>query len=169
MSSAGPNMGVVQEQYLAWQHLANEQLIPGSYSGVGPNYYQCNVGSTNCPAGKAGQDYYLIGWYTSYYVSGYWDVKPANYLMVGLPGTGWPANGFLTVTEAYAIDQKVDDGKPGTGTWMGAFPVYAPSCMIDTATGINPTGSVASQSTSVYNLGAASSARYCAFLIYTGV
>lgn len=114
------------ETYRFWQHLSNARLIEGTYSGVTGSALnqQISVIGTNVPPSK--------------YPLGGWSVYPfAPLVEFGDPSTGSAllfdgvynntiAIGGQTITsisddriikpeDAWNIDKKMDDGKPGTG------------------------------------------------------
>jgi hypothetical protein len=86
----------------AWQHLANAGLIEGQYDGTyvtpGP---QLRPGK-NVPASKFGNN---IWWVAS---------DTDQHVMLGLYQTDWGPL-VLTPEEAWNVDTKLDDGKPGSG------------------------------------------------------
>jgi prepilin-type N-terminal cleavage/methylation domain-containing protein len=109
-----------KEIFLVWQHLSLAGLMPGQYTGVhGPGSgYEAVIG-VNVPASK-----YPNGGYTlmDANVAGgsIYRFARANYGRVIEFGSYYPGNetqGFLlTGLEAFSIDQKLDDGLPGTGS-----------------------------------------------------
>lgn len=126
--------GLGGESHRFWQHLANAELIPGQYTGThsaGSCNYDgsCNVTlGVNAPKsgfGNAGWVVYHVGyielpdWY-------YFPGEYKNVLLFGEVGnyTSLPA---LTAEEAWHVDTKIDDGKPGTGWVRPWLPSYAAS------------------------------------------
>ena len=89
--------GTSMEQFLFWQHLGNAGLIPGQFSGGGPNYWACTPG-VNCPGGKANQTYFQAHMWPPWGGSAQWWAPPdGNYLMVGLAkASGYPLGAFLS-------------------------------------------------------------------------
>jgi len=116
----GTSVSVNDERYRFWQHLANAKMIEGAYTGA-------NAGvapGVDVPASRFGAN---AGWYlqiASSYNGGSAYAFNTDY------GTGHMLrldNGSSTVTpkDAWIIDKKYDDGKPG----MGNVLVYNwPSC-----------------------------------------
>lgn len=106
----------VPEVFTFWQHLSNAGMISGVFSGVdGPaNTGYHSVIGFNVPASKYPQGGYTIG---------YWSTNnPGMFLNQGhnLQFGGQTVNnatgyGIMPAGEAFALDQKVDDGLPGTG------------------------------------------------------
>ncbi len=110
---------VYTEMFLFWQHLAKAGLIEGSYSGVsGPVIGTEAIIGTNSPASRVPN----TGWGTDSTMSPY-----GNYLIYGAKDglayiyTGGPA---LIPEDAWNIDTKMDDGKPGTGTVVALYMTY---------------------------------------------
>lgn len=118
-----------------WRHLALAGLIEGSYAGLAgaAGTYDCPLG-TVCPKSRLGN----AGWnvrgeaYGTVYAGDTerYSIAYGNTLEVG----GYVANNtlagaILKPEEAWNIDTKLDDGKPGTGT---IIPRYWGVC--DTAT-----------------------------------
>lgn len=107
------------EIFTGWQHLASAGLIEGSYTGRSGSTtpYNANIG-TNTPRSKisnTGWSFYLIGNF-----AGNSEVYAANYGNTLAFGTKYGATELtdgsaLKPEEAWNIDTKLDDGKPGTG------------------------------------------------------
>lgn len=109
------------EMYRFWQHLANAGLIEGQYSGVaGPEGAMDHVIGVNCPHGRISN----TGWGFSYL--GTWMVGDAAtygtdwgnlfwFGAVGLAANNRPQSSALAPEEAWNIDTKTDDGRPGLG------------------------------------------------------
>ncbi|MFM9890040.1 MAG: prepilin-type N-terminal cleavage/methylation domain-containing protein [Rickettsiales bacterium] len=116
--SAGSN-----ESYRYWQHLASAGLIQGSYNGVSTGL---DAGAAsdknNSPVGKMSNSMWFV-WNWGNTNQGYgaaFNVQYDNWLQFGAAGVNiWPAEAILTPEETYAIDKKIDDGKPGTGNVLG--------------------------------------------------
>jgi prepilin-type N-terminal cleavage/methylation domain-containing protein len=102
------------EQFQFWRHLAQAGFIKGNYTGMGANYYKCIPG-TNCLKGPfSGTGFSVL--HVSNNGTNYWWVMPmALTVIFGMDGGGYPLYPVLTAAEAYQIDFKADDGKPGTG------------------------------------------------------
>jgi hypothetical protein len=108
------------EEHSIWQHLANAGLIEGSYTGrAGPDGPNHLVFGENAPAGKVGNS----GWGT-YLVNQtgngvFFDYNYRNSLVFGAPRPAdKPYQALLAPKEAWSIDKKVDDGRPGYGKLM---------------------------------------------------
>ncbi len=113
--------GQTAEVFTFWQHLANAGLIEGTYTGItGPSGTVNAVIGTNVPASKLP----TAGWTASTY-------NPAsdpnnfaynygNSLTLGANNGALDTSGkILTPEEAWNIDTKIDDGRPGTGSVIG--------------------------------------------------
>ena len=128
-----------EESLLVWQHLGMAGLIPGSYVGVfGLSYpnQAYEVTALNIPASKVGV---TLGWSLMYRCltgnSGgiyFTNLPCAHVLFFGTADTGgnqsWlgqASYAALTTREALGLDQKTDDGLPGTGTVL-ALPQGSP-------------------------------------------
>lgn len=106
------------ESYRAWQHLANAELISDAFTGVegaGGKYH--HILDENAPASKAISG---AGWSIFFYddASGNWfpNNRPRTVLEFGREDDTYePYKPALTPTEAYSIDDKLDDGRPGLG------------------------------------------------------
>lgn len=112
------------EVFRFWQHLANAGLIQGNYSGVGNpigTWYAADI--TNAPSSKLSTGL----WWTYYWGenvtnsgSGLIDGYYHNTMMFGAyVSSGWPWGGIMKPEEAWNIDTKMDDGKPGHGKVLG--------------------------------------------------
>lgn len=121
-AGAGTAVWRYGERIRFWQHLANASLISGNYTGKtdsATNPYELTPGK-NVPASRMSNAF----WGTNMSNNTTWNA--ANF---------WPkTHGFdgelniilrqnpLIPEEAWSIDTKVDDGKPGTGITTG-FPL----------------------------------------------
>lgn len=138
-------VGTFYEEFRAWQHLSNANLIDATVTGVtgSGSSHDRNVGS-NIPASTLNG----AGWgLTSYtvndvlnasapldgnipYVTG--DVPPSVVLWFGGNSNNSTSNrqaGVLTVEEASEIDTKVDDGLANTGKVVAQKNAASPLCM----------------------------------------
>lgn len=114
-----------REFYRYWQHLANAGLIEGSYNGIQPGagVYGISPG-TNAPGSKIASGAWTIYATADIILHGGWALNifyPAgvtHFYHVGSTrgGSGGGLNGpLLKNEEAWNLDTKMDDGKPGTG------------------------------------------------------
>lgn len=107
------------EWWRAWQHLSNAELIDGAFTGV-PGWgggVEANIG-LNVPASKLDGG----GWTLFYLLmtsdGALWGDQYGHVLTLGkaFPSGGtYTIGAILTPTEALSLDQKIDDGAPGTG------------------------------------------------------
>jgi type II secretory pathway pseudopilin PulG len=113
------------EQLRYWQHLANAGLIEGTYAGVGSfSDGGGNYAPYNSPATRLqGVTFAVRYWGTMDSSSP--DMYPGTYghiYYLGISRPNWePFDPFMTPAEAWNIDTKIDDGKPGTGkirSWL---------------------------------------------------
>ena len=118
----GDGDGIMEtwEMFYGWKHLANAGLIAGQYTGVvapgGHASIHHEVG-VNCPRGMNNGCWGLAGMATSQ-PPGSWQ-WPGEYggvyFKFGKPDIADPVEEVFTPEEAYLIDIKMDDSKPGTG------------------------------------------------------
>lgn len=110
------------EQFLFWQHLSLAGLIPGTYTGVrssgGVNHH---VLVENAPMSKMSQ----LGWAAitrnGATANVWWDATYGHHFTLGAERGDGLFEGALMPEDAWNIDTKLDDGKPGTGSVHG-FP-----------------------------------------------
>ena len=111
--------GKTNEMFRFWQQLANEGLIAGKYTGVaGSGGVFHSILGTNVPASK----YPNGGWSINdlpNYAGAITTFKAdyGNHFMLAAASTvSLPNFPLLLPEEAWNIDIKMDDGKPGTGS-----------------------------------------------------
>ncbi len=119
------NADEYNEEFLFWQHLANAGLIEGNYTGIaGASSDTHAVLRQNIPVSKLSN----AGWSV-------WDwnapggnavlYSPFDYnrgfLFGAANAAGHPSGPVLTSEEAWNIDTKVDDGRPGYGKVMAWY------------------------------------------------
>ena len=107
------------EWFRAWQHLSNAGFISGTFTGTpGPGGVNEATLGVNVPASAVtGAGWSLLYFLLPTAIDGpLWPDQYGHLLTLGRPVSGdftWgPA---LTSAEAFNIDTKMDDGKPGTG------------------------------------------------------
>lgn len=143
----------VGEVFGAWQQLALIGYVAGVFTGkAGPaNQYDALAG-VNVPASKLPNSTYSFGFpglgtgNTSGVLSATSNYYDGAYRNVLYFGTKYPGElnyaAILSPAQAYAIDQKIDDGIPGTGTIRTMFGnTYAPNCSTSGSVNTNPTAS----------------------------
>lgn len=108
------NAGGPGEEYYAWQHLGLSQLIQGQYNGT----------QSSLPASKFKNTGYRIAYLTAY-------GKSRTLISLnGLPSGGGIADKpFLSSTDAYSLDLKVDDGQADKGKLMAFNEDGVPGCV----------------------------------------
>lgn len=158
------------ESYRAWQQLANAGLIEGSYTGVtnnatanvfGPSLTTPNVPPSRYPNGL----WQPIYWGVHDYTSG--NTFEGDYMNALLFGGG--ANGrlpLLTTEEAWNLDMKMDDGKPGTGR-LTSYKTAAQANATTGCSNIDYTIANSIAASSAYLL--SNTAAACAFIFKTGM
>lgn len=111
------------ETFTFFQHLANAGLIEGSYTGLSGSGGQSDaVVGTNVPRSKLGQ----AGWWATYQPlfgdGNQYRVNYGNYYQFGYDnGVGSTGAKTLKPEEAWNIDTKLDDGKPGQGKVIAKY------------------------------------------------
>ncbi len=111
----------VGEVFLYWQHMALAGLIEGSFSPLaGANGGGDNVINSNAPASRISQ----AGWSILTRMTPYsahaelYDGIIGTNLMLGgdtTAATARPVESILKPEEQWALDTKIDDGRPATG------------------------------------------------------
>jgi prepilin-type N-terminal cleavage/methylation domain-containing protein len=111
-----PNAGS-NETYRYWQHLANAGLIEGSYDGIehGANSYSSTT--ANSPRSKISNGLWFVWhWGTIVGDANLFAGNYDNFFELGqIVADGDPSNPIIKPEEAWNIDTKIDDGKPGLG------------------------------------------------------
>ncbi|PZP84489.1 MAG: hypothetical protein DI582_08615 [Azospirillum brasilense] len=111
--------GGTAESFRAWQQLALAGLIPGTYTGNSGSVSTVDpdVGS-NVPASKIRS----VGWGYGYYDNSSggnaysYNYDFTNWLVLGNEADNvYPDGPFMPAEDAWNIDSKLDDGKPGYG------------------------------------------------------
>jgi prepilin-type N-terminal cleavage/methylation domain-containing protein len=111
------------ESHSFWKHLANAGMVEGSYSGVsGTGANDSNTTKLNSPSGKlSGSLWAVWNWTGVASDGGLFDGDYGNAFIIGAMSSGaLPSNPLLKPEEAWNIDAKVDDGKPGIGNVRAA-------------------------------------------------
>lgn len=117
------------EMFRFWQHLSNANLIPGAgYTGVnGPNNtfsWDAHIGENVPEASISGTGFSVAQAFTppprsSGYI-GYYEMSYPIRVLYGTDSSfGMTEAPALTGEEAFQIDTKLDDGRPGFGKIMG--------------------------------------------------
>ncbi len=128
------------EMFLTFQHLANAGFIEGTYTGqTGGGGTGSAILGKNIPAGPLGNSgYYFRDVTDTEYPSGNAYFYQGNYqhpLFIGASVPGWvPEAVLFTAADAYKIDDKYDDGLPGTGTIRSFINTYHTNCSTNATT-----------------------------------
>lgn len=130
--SAGSN-----ERFRFWQHLANAELIVGSFNGIaGSGGTNHAVKGDNVPSSKVGGN---VIWHVMNIVAPsasccYSEGDYNNALFIGGEREdSWPGTMIFTTTEAHRIDNKIDDGHASQGFVWGVH--YKECTLADDTTG----------------------------------
>lgn len=110
-----------EEMFLFWQHLALSGHIPGQFSGTaGSESDTHHVLGENAPKSKVGNagwtalNLYRVGYSPSSTV--HYALDFGNALILGTAMPSHTTEGpIFSPEEAWSIDKKIDDGKPGQG------------------------------------------------------
>lgn len=152
------------ELFLFWKHLANAGVLAGSYSGISDGSTSYATTSNNAPGGKIFNSLWYIqdfGVLTGS-IFGF-DGVYNNSMEFGLYKVNEdPINPILTAKEMWALDSKIDDGKPGTGLLRAEQ--YGTNCTAE-ADGVSTT-TYSDTTTAVYRI--TSTGKVCA-LLFTNV
>ena len=107
------------ESFQFWRHLATAGLIEGTYTGVaGPGATQDPTLGTNVPRSKMnnmGWNVRPLGHYAGDAANFYCHCTNSMDFGTKIGAAGSTIGGGLTAPEAWNIDVKTDDGKPGSG------------------------------------------------------
>lgn len=110
------------ECYRAWQHLVNAGLIDGQFSGMngsGSSAHNSVLGINVPKARLPNTGFALHSAFAAPTGTVHFDVDHKIRLLVGAAVTnGTLTNPVMTPNEAFNFDNKIDDGKPGTGNMM---------------------------------------------------
>ena len=107
--------------FMAWQHMSKAGLIVGKYTGVGNGGTLISAPGINVYPSRIKNVGYTFT-YLGTIVAINWGEYQGTYNNLMYLGTAGNlgAGNFLTPTEAWNIDTKIDDGRPGLGaiyTW----------------------------------------------------
>jgi prepilin-type N-terminal cleavage/methylation domain-containing protein len=168
------------ETFLFWQHLYYAKMINQSVSNqagpAGSGYYDSLVGK-NVPSGSMkGSGFSMIwigrpGVTTPAYctTSNCFAGSYGNALIFGNQVTGSPSWGpILTPDQAASIDNKIDDGFPGTGSVraMLSTSTITPKCTVANASNANC--ATATTSPGCYNVGTTTTTPLCSLIFVEG-
>ncbi|MAR57171.1 MAG: hypothetical protein CMM93_08320 [Rickettsiales bacterium] len=116
-----------QESRRFWQHLSHSGLIEGNYAGVAISSSPTGrVPGANIPASKLSNG----SWYATNNITQSYSIDDKNvYVFANFYGE-YNDQEVLTPEEAWGIDKKLDDGKPGMGRIMSriASDSQTPNC-----------------------------------------
>lgn len=110
-----------EELFLFWQHLSLAGLIPDVYSGVAGGGGTAHV----IPGENTPESRYGGGWTATTREGGSaarYTYDYFNVFLVGAPSaSSLPHNKLFPPEDAWSIDAKFDDGKPGTGNVIALY------------------------------------------------
>ena len=122
------------EFFRAMQQLGNAGLLEGSFTGVaGPDDAADTLPGINTPRSRLAPLAYILlyrGNITAAHPQFAW-MFPADYkhTVQFRPSASYGSYHFLTTQEAWSIDTKIDDGKPGTGNFFSFKTSITPDCV----------------------------------------
>lgn len=108
------------EAFKTWFHLKLAGMIEGGYTGLfadnwgGYTPYYCFIIDVNTPGTKVSKSSFFAMFSTILTARGWWSGGDSSSQINFIMYDDW-ANKPLTVSEAWSIDTKLDDGKPGSG------------------------------------------------------
>lgn len=157
------------ERFRAWQHLANAGLIEGRYTGKTTgtiNLWEYKAGA-NVPGGRISN--------AAFYIEANQVVTTntaTQLTFVGTPagnriqittaqGFAGSAERIMTPQEAWNIDTKIDDGRPGLGKIFVFAPSITPNCAVNASAAA---ADADNRFTAVYDL--SQTAKTCVNIIY---
>lgn len=132
-------LGNRKEWFRAWQHLSDAGFIRETFTGTqGAVWGQIeSVPGTNVPASKLRGGGWTLNYYRLTSDGDLWG-EPGGYghlLNFGAPEpNGYTTSPTLSASEALSFDQKIDDGKPGTGKIRAWRTNVLPDCTTDDTT-----------------------------------
>lgn len=106
------------EIFQFWRHLVLAGYIEGTFSGLSGSGGYMEANATNIPKARYGQAYWNARSLTGYFAgdAGAYAGEYGNFFdFGGLNGASYPFASVLTPEDAWNIDKKLDDGRPGTG------------------------------------------------------
>lgn len=134
------------ENYRAWQHLKNAELVTGNYSGRYTLVGSRGVGvpGVNVPAGPIANSGWtimpLVTLSSTHFEFAYTDGTSVynNYLIFGgVVANDYPYASLLVTADAKAIDTKYDDGLPGMGRILGGAAAQCATTQVTTTAKYN--------------------------------
>lgn len=165
ITSGGTNYGFIcasGENGLFWRDLSTARLIDGSFTSAvatsPPITLEGNEIDQYFPSAKIGQGAYV---FTYSYIKNYFSLAHVDFVSSGSPLNNYTGTRrwSLTVNQAHAIDQKLDDGRPGSGNVFAAYVSAGnPTSMFSW---INATGTGLTSSATMPTAAASGSATTC--------
>lgn len=116
--------GTVGETAMFWVDLSAANLMDGNFNTATPSTFPpTNYTPSNYfPAAKLGGYFYIWssgGYSSTFWTNTLWTPNIQNYIglsnVTAIGGCGTSSNVGLTVAQAYAMDTKIDDGRPQSG------------------------------------------------------
>jgi prepilin-type N-terminal cleavage/methylation domain-containing protein len=146
------------EQFRFWQHLKNAELIKGNYTGTGDPAGGQNPSRANIPETAVEAAFFAVAFLDTNPGGNFFDGNYGNHFTIGAISGANDDFPIFSAEQAQEIDNKVDDGKPGSGVIRSHRNGSSsnPNCATTT-----------SVSTAAYNL-ADTTARLCSLMYVPG-
>lgn len=149
----GGTSSYAYEGFLFWNHLKNENLLAGQFTGFassGDNFGV--VAGQNVPAARIKNAVFYPYYFITASTLSYFGTSNRNTMILGAKiASSLPADAVISAAEAKAFDLKYDDGTPGNGKIVTPLPALLANC-----------ATTSSSATAVYN-SSTSEAPACSF------
>jgi prepilin-type N-terminal cleavage/methylation domain-containing protein len=151
----GNGNGVINkstEDLRAWQHLSMAGLVEGQYDGQDAT--GSALGGITVPKARVGSGvFYLVSGTVSHPLQFADESAQERLIMrVATQDGGAPDTAVIRTSEAYSIDMKLDDGKPGTGSVTAYNLSSDPGPCINDGANVSPISTNMSVATATYYL-----------------
>ena len=131
----GEAAGYYYEMFRYWQHLANAQMVEGTYTGVtgSGSTRHCTLG-TNCPKSRVTGTGFSVQYYAAADASFLGSIKGTLLFYGASNSTSVTNSAALIPEDAWSIDVKLDDGFPGHGDLQQYTNATLANCITDAST-----------------------------------
>ena len=113
------------ENYRAWEHLSMSGVVEGNFYGSG-TWGGTLINNGVIPESSISGAGFALFWYSGVDAAYFYATSTGHNGIMFLGMNPW--SNFLRPEDAWNLDIKMDDGKPGTGMALGVKGVYAPNC-----------------------------------------
>ena len=120
------NAALTLEWFRAWQQLADAGFIENLYTGAqgAASVYQ-NIPGVNAPASKLSGGSYMLFYWAETPDADFFNANKGNMIMFGRSDGTIPVRSIMSSEDAWEIDLKTDDGRPGFGKVITTTPASA--------------------------------------------